>query len=493
MSFANAGYGPGPVSTGGTRMVRMGDRSYTAEQLGFVKPVHRVAKRARIQYPISAERVAERLGKDEFQHPVPKNNKRNAAVALGPPGSNVTLNANRSIRLAKNRTQPIPYQASVVNYANFTRPQVLFDIRRQNWERVKDREKDLVAPLGTADCFVVRKSHFVYEVAGRTPIAPRQSVARNAHVNVTDCVNGLLWSDILVFVGAALTPPKPSHPDPVGTVQTCGTITSWHTGSVPLHVGETAYASIVPATVQNDRGVVVPAYPVLGTAGEMGEVDAYSKTSQAKFFPSIFSLKGNDNDAYILGLEHDIETLWEEHDVEHVTGANVVDKVKEILYALETKQFARAAKDLPARKYAAAYALQHLYNRHSGTNSDSDHSEFQIAQVVVNKAENYFRAMNEASVRFHNNLGMHSMPYTHPLLTASLRERFNHEDYWNGKKEIIEGYLPHAAIVKYLQELCNYYAADQRRFLRRSIVGTVLSDTLPGSSLDINMGHTFYC
>jgi len=375
--------------------------------------------------------------------------------------------------------------------ARILRPSVLFEARKLNWDMVKDKTNDLVAPLGTPDAFVVRVGDPVWSLRSQEPEGHRDTDPYAAFIPVFGAVNGLLKTDDIVFQGVKLfdqnSDPRTSHnQDDVGTLQVGGTITIHHTGPYNIEVGQMVYGSIFPYTYIDEKGQIQPKIRIPGTQGGKGESDLNSGVSEGRFLPAIFGLKYDDQASYFKKLEMNIRGIMDGKHPEAVTETKEASSfLEEVQYSIEQELFSNAAIDLPARQYANAYAAYHLWSMHS---DDQPTQARDVGEAVLSWIQKIYSKCAADSSEYSSNLGANSISFTHPCLNPSIVSELLDKETWEADVRSIEKRRPGAALGVWAKELQDDYRERNSAYLSTHHMGKSEHSVEPAGSFDLFMG-----
>jgi hypothetical protein len=394
--------------------------------------------------------------------------------------------------IADHRTDPAPYQSAVVNMALVLRPDDIFKQRKLNWDCAKDKTNDLIAPLGTLDCFVVRVGEMVFSEKGYQAETYRNADTHGAFVPVFSCVNGMYKHQDIVFQGAHIfsqdgAPKTAYNSDAVGTVQTRGTITVVNTGPNVIQVGEQVYASIFPWTRLDDNGNIQPKIVIPGTAGAQGEKDLNTGVSEARFLPATYALSQWDMAAYFKGVDIDIENIWETSGLLDSVQSNktALEAMEGMQYKCNHALFAESAVDLPARNYANAMIANYLWKVYS---LEEPRLAMEIGLAVLEWTKRLHQKSRDDSEQYQANLGANSVPFTHPSLNPVVGAKLAELGTWTSESRSIDRLRPQAALGKWTENLCKDATFKQQAFLDAHVAGKSMHAVEPGGSFEVDIG-----
>ena len=288
--------------------------------------------------------------------------------------------------------------------------------------------KELLAPVGTPECFTVLKGELCYSLSRPDGTPLRDTNPYDAFQVVFSSVNGLLISDPIQFAGYMAFNQPPSHPDPVGTLVTNGTVSVVHTGPYTIYANQLVYFSKFPYRAKNDGGHYEPAVREVGVPGEVGEKDL-NGVSLAKFKPALYGLKNCDTAAYLAGVQEEIKTAWFARlgggsngaPIQRpLTAENIASEIRSVWAKLDGTLFEHSAKELPARKYAEAFTHLFAYQLHQSTGKDISPFMKYMFQYIQTEFE--YKAT--CSLRYQEALGTDSISFTHPSLNPVIASKF---------------------------------------------------------------------
>jgi len=425
-------------------------------------------------------------------HPKPRDEDEDKGTTHGAPANNYASAKQEGPIIADHRTDPAPYQSAVVNMALVVRPPDMFAQRKLNWDCAKDKMADLVAPLGTVECFVVRVGEPVFSEKGYQAETYRNADTHGAFVPVFSCVNAMYKHQDIVFQGAHIfsqdgRPATAYNSDAVGTLQTRGTITMVNTGPNVIQVGQQVYWSIFPWTRLDDNGNVQPKIVIPGTAGALGEKDGNTGVSEARFLPASFGISNGSSAAYFKGVDIDIENIWETSGLlDSVTShKTALEALEAMQYKCDHAIFAESAVDLPARQYAHAAIASYLWKVFC---FEQPHTAMEIGSAVLTWIQRLHQKSRDDSEKYQGNLGANSVPFNHPSLNPVIGSKLRSIDTWRSENRSIDRLRPQAALAKWTENLKLAATFKQQDHLDSHMGGKSLHAVEPGGSFDIDIG-----
>jgi hypothetical protein len=429
----------------------------------------------------------------------------------GLPGNNYVVSRNKPIR-SHHRTSTTPYQVSVAMNCEVPRPEVLYNERKALAARLAPEE--LLAPLGTVNCFKAHKGELVYQVQDGNGAPIRDVSAYDGYPRVFSCVNGLSASTRLMFAGYMAFNQNAEHPDPVGTLVVAGTVTVTHCGPFPIKSLQVVYFSKYPYVRVSDNGLLEPAIREVGIPGASGETDITSGESLAKFKPALYALNDQDTAACIKAAEKLIreEVEAKKDELKNSGGASFASIVGQIVQRVYSQRFITDARDLPVVRYAEIYTWACAFEL---VECQGDDREKEAAREFFDKIREHYRELSHYSASLKDALGSNLIGYTHPSLRPGVVDEVSQEEYFpsapggasvgssgSSSSSVRTVALPAKTwsasgrrlgqvLLTWARDLCNFHFADQEDWLRAHVVGTAMKDCVSGRDLDLMLGYFF--
>ena len=423
-------------------------------------------------------------------HPKPAEDDDEALHPYGAPGNQHTSSDQAGVIIADKRTDPIVYQSAIVNMARIIRPQDMFKQRKLNWDTAKDKMKDLVAPLGTVDCYVIQIADLVWSDRGYEAETFRGTDVNGAFVPVWSCVNAKYTHEDMVFQGAAIfnqdgNPRTAFNSDEVGTLQVRGTITTNHYGSEVIQVGDLVYGSIFPWSYTDAHGNLMPKINTIGTQGAWNEKDENTGVSEGRFMPQLWGLSQYDHAGYFAGLDIEVEDLVEDSNILDgiINSKSTLDALETLQYKAKHQIFAKAAIDLPSREYVNAAIADYIWSIFR-----EEQNARHIGDGIFRWIQRMYQKTRNDSSKYQDNLGANSVAFNHPSLNPLIASKFAAASTWtNGLREI-DRMTAASALSRWTGSLMRMAMTRQQAFLDSHVVGKSMHAVEPGASFDVDLG-----
>lgn len=352
------------------------------------------------------------------------------------------------------------------------RPEVLYKERQPTADQLMSRkgangEDPLYAPLGSPDAFVIRRGDLTYSlVKSGTDLMRRQTLDRDAEEQVFSCTNGLPANVEIRFAGHAdFTPHESNKGDDVGTVARAGTRTVIHTGEYPIANNETIYFSAWPSTVFDK--ITNKWVPAIEEAGQ----------PEDKFRPALFGLKRHGVYAIMRGTEEQIKGFYADNYGRGYAGGYDVDewftysvpqdsrvgKMGGIVGDFINRLFYNQAYDLPARLYAAVFAL-YWFQQKTGWMPLNKDKHVTLLQKL------WFNPIKMDQKQYLESTGNSIATEAHPIYKAVIT-------------------IPD--LQEYSREASIQAFSKQEEYLRSHCIGKCTRGGAAGQAIDIDIGYFF--
>lgn len=413
--------------------------------------------------------------------------------SVGAPGNNYVINNGKVIFALGNRTSTTLYQAGIAHNCSVPRPSELYSERKARSAQFKKHQ--LLAPLGTPDCYKAHKGELVYELQGLDGTPQRHVHAHAGYPEVFSCVNGLTIWDQLRFAGFMSFNQDASHSDREGTLMRGGTVSVTHCGPYPIKSGQIVYFS--KYSLMTDRGE--PGIRESGIPGQRGE-QTETGESLAKFKPALFGLRDGDTATFLHGLEAIVKQEWSRAiggvDKANLDAAGVEALFKRVYNVIYQTQLMTEALELPARHYIEVYVYHRGFLYFQNTGFLGEKLAGKLLFKIIQKRYHEYRTQ---SIAFLGSYGKGGIPFSHVTLEPGRAAQVDAPEYWASMRagiftpatnpEFHDGLSIGATLVEWSRELMRRLQNAHEDFLRSHMVGTAMRDAHPGKTLDIILGY----
>lgn len=192
--------------------------------------------------------------------------------------------------LSKGKGMPVPPQGAVVTNVLFPKGEMEAR-KRLVGELTIEGEANLLAPFGSAECFIVKQGELVFQIVSGSDITYNQPHTGHANA-VSDiygkgCVNGLRRGTQLRCVGWSATDNDTTNDstDNLGAVQTTGTCTVINTGPNMIPNMSEVLFDEEPYTLLDAKGRRIPGVLEIGQPGS-----EHRSNLNCKFVPALYFL-----------------------------------------------------------------------------------------------------------------------------------------------------------------------------------------------------------